>query len=124
MGSCYSANKSLPVTFIENDNLEVFSLIWLDNVKKKSQKTNLIQRRLRATINYLKVFINETECERYIKQMPRDENAVLIINDQIGQKLISNVHDLPQLFSIYIYSPSKNIDQSWINQFNKVDRYL
>ena len=123
MGPCSSANKSLRATFIENENLEVFSLIWLDNVGKKSQKANLIQRRLRATINYLKVFINENECERYIKQMPGDENVVLVINDQIGQKFISNIHDLPQLFSIYIYSPSKNIDQSWINQFNKVDRY-
>ncbi|CAF1046392.1 unnamed protein product [Adineta ricciae] len=120
MGSCYSANKSLRATFIENENLEVFSLIWLDNVDKKSQKSNSIQRRLRATINYLKVFINETECERYIKQMPQDENIVLVINDQIGQMFISNIHDLPQLFSIYIYSPSKNIDQSWINQFNKI----
>ncbi|UJR31915.1 hypothetical protein I4U23_019389 [Adineta vaga] len=120
MGSCYSTSKSSRETFIQNENLEIFTLIWLDTTTKKSRKTNFIQQQLRTTINYLKIFTNEKECEFYIKQIPKDEDIIFIVNDQIGQTIISHIHDLSQLFSVYIYSPNKTTDQQWMNEFHKI----
>ncbi|CAF0766388.1 unnamed protein product [Adineta steineri] len=120
MGSCHGANNSSNKTLIQDENLEMFTIIWLDDSKTKSQKTISIQQQLRTIVNYLKTFENEDDCEKYIQKMSKDEYIILIVNDQIGQKILPNIHHLQQLFSIYIYSPNKNIDQQWINQFNKV----
>lgn len=122
MGSCHGTKKLSNKTSIHNENLEIFSIIWLDNTLKKSSKIKSLQKQLQLIINFIKIFQNEQICEDYIKQMSNNECILLIINDQIGEKFISNIHQLKQIFSIYIYSSSKNIDQPWINQYNKVNK--
>jgi hypothetical protein len=120
MGSCHGSNNSSNETLIYNENLENFSIIWLDNINIKSQKKISIQQQLRRIINFIKIFQNEDDCEKYIKQMSKDEYIIFIINDQIGERFIPHIHHLKQIFSIYIYSSTKNTDQQWINQYNKV----
>lgn len=116
MGSCHGSNKTL----IDNENLEIFSIIWLENRLNRSNKFISLQKQLRTIINFFKIFQNENDCEEYIKQISKTEYIILIINDQFGEKIISRIHHLQQIFSIYIYSSNKNIDQPWINQFIKV----
>jgi hypothetical protein len=121
MGSCHGSNKSSNEIFKPNENLEIFSLIWLDNTLQKSPKIISIQKQFRTIINYLKTYENENDCEEYIKQLSKNEYVIFIVNDQLGEKIIPKIHNLTQIFSIYIYSLNKNTDQSWINQFNKVE---
>jgi len=121
MGSCHGSNKSSnEKIFIQNENLEIFSLIWLDNTINKSQKNISIQQQFRTIINFIKIFQNQDNCEEYIRQMSKDECIIFIVNDQLGETIIPYIHDLQQIFSIYIYSLNKNIDQQWINQFKKI----
>ena len=67
MGSCHSTTNSSKDTLNFDENLEIFSLIWLD----KSQKTYFPQQKFRAIINFLKIFHNENDCEEYIKKNSR-----------------------------------------------------
>jgi len=120
MGSCHGSSNLSSETLIKNENLEMFTLIWLDYKANKSQKNLSLQQQFRTIINYLKIFENEDDCEKYIKQMSKDEYIIFIVNDQIGEKIIPHIHHLQQIFSIYIYSSNKITDQQWINQFNKV----
>jgi hypothetical protein len=121
MGSCHGSKKTSNEIANHDENLEIYSLIWLDNTPQKSHKIVSILQQFRMSINYLKTYENEIECEEYIKQISKDEYVILIVNDKIGEKIISNIHNLPQIYSIYIYSSNKNTEQPWINQFNKVE---
>ncbi|CAF4453220.1 unnamed protein product [Rotaria sp. Silwood2] len=123
MGLCHGSNSSIiEKSLNHNENLDIYTVIWLDNRIKKSKKQISIQQQqqLRTIINYLKIFENENDCEEYIKQMSQDEYIILIINDQIEQKFISHVNNLQQIFSIYIYSQNNNIDEQLINQYDKI----
>ncbi|CAF3825387.1 unnamed protein product [Rotaria sp. Silwood1] len=125
MGLCHSSNSLTIEQSLNHDkHLDIYTVVWLDNRIKKSKKiiSPQQQQQLRTIINDIKIFENENDCEEYIKQMSEDEYIILIINDQIEEKFISYTHNLQQIFSIYIYSSNKiNIDQQWINQYNKIN---
>jgi hypothetical protein len=117
MGSCHSS-KTLPYdSLIHDENLEYFSLIYLDNTIEKKK---FLHQQFRRIINYLKIFSNQFDCEEYLKRITNDEYIIFIVNDQLGKQIIQHIHHFEQIFSIYIYSPNQNIDQTWINQFPKV----
>jgi hypothetical protein len=44
----------------------------------------------------------------------------LIIIDDLDQYIISFIHDIPQLDSIYLFSPNRTIDERWTKQWYKI----
>jgi hypothetical protein len=106
---------------LRDHNLEAFSLVWLHTSIDDIQTNIDDQERLRASINHLKIFQDDQECEHYIRSMSTDDRVVLIVADQLGQKLIPRIHELRQLLLIYIYSMDEKADQQWANQFTKVN---
>ncbi len=120
MGSCHSSSNTANDSVIEYENLETFSLVWLDRTGDKSTKKNAMQQDLRAVINYLQIFHHEMDCEEYIKRSSKDEYVILIVEDQVGEKLLPKIHHIEQIFAIYISTTKQNLDQSWMNEYNKV----
>ncbi|CAF1250088.1 unnamed protein product [Rotaria sordida] len=86
----------------QSKNFNRFSFIWLDTIINDSGECIEIQERLRIFINNLKIFQNNDKCMQYIESLSNDR-LVLIINDCLGKKFISNVHHLRQVYSIYIF---------------------
>lgn len=105
---------------MEEENLEIYSLIWLDGTVDSSEEKLNIQRKLRSSINYLKTFNNEYECENYLLSTSNNERIILIISGQLGKHLINHIHHLTQIISIYIFCIDKNKYLIWSNQFLKV----
>jgi hypothetical protein len=109
---------------MEEENLETYSLIWLDaSVDSSEQKLN-IQRALRSSINYLKTFNNETQCEEYIRSTTNDDRIILIISGQLGRDLVHHIHHLRQILSIYVFCTDRRKHESWANQYQKVNSKL
>lgn len=121
MGLCHGKTHSNNEQLNAKDNLGIYMIIWLENNEKIFRKSLSIQRKLRTIINNLKLFNNEDECEEFLKRTSEDEFIIFIINDQLAEKFIPRIHNLKQIFSIYIYSSNKkNIDQQPISQYAKV----
>ncbi len=104
-------------------NLETFSLVWLNIRNDGIQNDTSALDRLRISINNSKIFQDDQECEQYVRSLPVDDRVVLIVNDQLGEKFVSRVHDLRQLLSIYIYCVDEKADERWTIQFTKVSRH-
>ncbi|CAF1113254.1 unnamed protein product [Didymodactylos carnosus] len=103
----------------QQGNLELFTLIWLD-AKVKTSKDNLnTQMQLKKVINFLKIFDNLLECEQYIRRV-QNEKVVLIVSGRLGREIVPNIHDLPQLNSIYVYCLDKVSNQQWSNKYQKI----
>ncbi|CAF4100191.1 unnamed protein product, partial [Rotaria sordida] len=73
-----------------------FSSISLNTIINDSGECIEIQERLRIFINNLKIFKNNDKCMQYIESLSNDR-FVLIINDCLRKKFISNVHHLRQI---------------------------
>jgi hypothetical protein len=103
-----------------NDNLETFSLLWLDAFVHKSKENVDAQQRLRSIINHLKIFDDIQQCEEYIRQMSHDDRLVLISSGRLGQELVPRIHQLRHVFSIYVYCMDKVRNEMWAKNFRKV----
>jgi hypothetical protein len=104
----------------QKQNLETYSLIWLDAVVNSSQENLLAQQQLRTSINHLLIFADDNECEDYIRSTPTQDRIIFIVSGRLGQKIVPRTHQLQQLFSIYVYCSDKRRNSQWSQQFSKV----
>jgi len=102
------------------ENLEIFSLIWLDLSINNIHENIDIQQQLRSIINYLKLFEDIDDCEQYIRSLSKDDRIVILTNEKFALEIIERVHELRRITSIYIYSTDIKEDYQWINQYKKV----
>jgi len=121
--------KSIKMTgtvtsFITEENLETFSLLWLDASVNDSQENIDAQQQLRTSINYLKTFEDGDKCEEYIRSVPKDDRIVLIISGRFGEIIVPRIHSLRQISSIYVYCKDKKRHEAWANEFKKVNEYI
>jgi hypothetical protein len=105
------------------ENLETFSLIWLDASVNDSGENIDAQQQLRTSINFLKTFEDSDRCEEYIRSKAKDDRIVLITSGRLGQIIVPRIHSLRQITSIYVYCKDKKINEAWANQFKKVNKY-
>lgn len=105
----------------EDNNLETFFLVWLETSIHETKKIIDVQQRLRASINCLKIFQDSNECENHIRSLSKDDRIILIISNQSGEELVSRIHQLRQVSSIYVYCTCKERNEQWTKKFNKVD---
>jgi hypothetical protein len=104
----------------QNPNLETYSLIWLDSSPTNCQETLAAQQHLRTAINYIKTFKQSNECEEYIQSVPKIDRVILIVSGRLGQEIVPRIHQLRQVFSIYVYCMNKKKNEQWVKPFSKV----
>jgi hypothetical protein len=101
-------------------NLETYFLIWLDAEVNCSKENVEAQQQLRTSINHLTTFDDDNECEEYIRSISKHDRIILIVSGQLGQKLIPRIHQLQQIFAIYVYCMNKMPNEHWTQEFSKV----
>ncbi|CAF0761430.1 unnamed protein product [Didymodactylos carnosus] len=103
----------------QGQNLETFSLLWLDQNVNESKDNRETQTQLRRSINCLWTFESGNECEEHIGQS-KDEKIVLIVSGRLGREIVPRVHDLPQLSAIYVYCMDKRTNEIWAKAYKKI----
>lgn len=103
-----------------NEDLETFTLLWLDANINQSEENVGVQSRLTETIHQVKPFENSDDCEKYIQNKSDQDRIVLITSGQLGQIIVPRIHNLEQLLSIYVYCGNKDPNEKWSVQYPKV----
>jgi hypothetical protein len=67
-----------------------------------------------------KLYDNKDDCSRFIKQATPKSNIVFVSSGRLGTEVVNDLHDLPQVHSIYIYCNKKDKYQSLKNAYKKV----
>lgn len=111
---------SMTLSTKTDDNLEIFSLIWLDSLVNQSSENLDCQRKLRNSINYLKTFEDSDQCEQYIRNLSSNDRLILIVSGRFGQQILPGIHNLRQVIAIYVYCMHKQSNEQWTKKFNKV----
>ncbi|CAF4379910.1 unnamed protein product, partial [Adineta steineri] len=104
---------------VKYNNLETYSILWLDPVVNDAKEYIEAQQRLRTSINYIRTFKTIDNCEQYIQTVPEQDRIFLIINNQFGQELIPQIHQYQQIFAIYIYINDDKRNTQWTKEFKK-----
>ncbi|CAF0845075.1 unnamed protein product [Adineta steineri] len=105
------------------DNFEPFTLVCLDN------NINDNDQEFRSIIDYIYCFNDIEECEEFIlntKTINYDQLFFIVSNEYVTN-IISHIHDLPQIISIYILQENTSnkkrtdiIDDRWTKRYPKV----
>ncbi|CAF3589996.1 unnamed protein product [Rotaria sp. Silwood1] len=103
-----------------SDNLETFSLIWLDASVNTSKENIEAQADLRTIINYLKTFDNVSKCEKYIRKCDESDRIVLIVSGGLGREIVPRIYKLRQVSVIYVYCMDKKKNKEWAKQYSKI----
>jgi hypothetical protein len=103
-----------------DENLETFSLLWLDAQMDNNKRNRHAQKQLRTIINQFKTIEDENECQHFIEQTSKEDRLVLIISDQLGRLVVPRIHCVRQVSSIYVYCLNKQANYEWANNFPKV----
>ena len=94
--------------------------IWLDsNIHENNSDCQNTISQLRRTVNSVNIFTDGEECIEFLKDIA-DEKACMIISGSLGQQIISRVHDLSQVDSIFIFCGNKNYHEGWAKDWQKI----
>ncbi|CAF4800731.1 unnamed protein product, partial [Rotaria sp. Silwood2] len=74
-----------------SDNLEIFSLLWLDAEVNASEENRHAQKRLRSIINHLIIFHDLNECEQYIVACSEHDRLAVIVSGRLSKELLPHV---------------------------------
>jgi len=113
------ASSSMACLTNDDDNLETFSIFWLD-ASVNDQKNLEVQKKLRTIINQLKTFEDAEEFKARIRRIYEGDLTVLIVSGQLGCIVVPEIHKLPQVASIYVYCMNKTVHEKWSQAYSKV----
>ena len=105
---------------IFDDNLETFSIFWLDAQVNAIEDNRLTQLKLREISNHLKTFDDQDECYQRILSLSPQDRLVLIVSGRCGRQLVPQIHHLQQVSSIYVYCMDKKANEQWTKDFIKI----
>lgn len=111
---------SLSITAQQDDNLETYSLIWLDASVNDSHENVEAQKQLQISINYLVTFEDDQKCLQHIESTCTDDRIIFIVSGKLGQTIVPKIVQYRQLVSIYVYCMNKTANEQWAKQFDKV----
>ncbi|CAF0815753.1 unnamed protein product [Adineta ricciae] len=103
-----------------DDNLETFSLIWLDASVNKTDDNQHTQDELRATIHQLKTFEDSERCLKHILSTGNGDRIVLIVSGSLGRTIVPRIHNLDQVLSVYVYCQDQTANEQWSSRYPKV----
>ncbi|CAF1344078.1 unnamed protein product [Didymodactylos carnosus] len=94
-------------------------VIWLDQRFSLPGSNERMKEKFRHVTNPLKTFDKPTVCIDFIDSV-KDKKIFLITTGPFAQDLVREVHDLPQIEFIYIYTHDINDHSRWVRQYSKI----
>ena len=112
----------LPKPSCEDVSVENFSLIWLDKDVNSSPENVKSQEIVQQAINQVIPFETSDECIKYIRNRSVNDRIVMITSGGLGHTTVPQIHELRQVFSIYVYCRDKDYHETWARKYVKVDQ--
>lgn len=105
-------------------NDQSFVLYWLDAEVNKSEHNKTVQKQLRKIVKQLNTFDDPIQCRLMIESFNQREPLILIVSGRMGQTIVSEIHHLSQLLSIYVYCQDKPLHEQWARDYFKVNSFI
>ncbi|CAF1513469.1 unnamed protein product, partial [Didymodactylos carnosus] len=100
--------------------IQNFLLLWLDAyIDESTDDFRNSMKQLRRTVNTIETFQDTDECINFITKL-ENKKVFLIISGALCQTIVPNIHQLDQIYSIYIFCRKPSKYQEWANDWSKV----
>ncbi|CAF3306721.1 unnamed protein product [Rotaria sp. Silwood2] len=102
----------------EHDSHEIYCTFWLDaNLNMNNQDIVYSKHQLKNAANDLRTFTDIQTCSDIIRQTNTTEKIFLIVSGSLGEKIVPEIHQLPQINSIYVFCANTSKHIVWANKY-------
>jgi tetratricopeptide (TPR) repeat protein len=97
-----------------------FVLIWLDvNIDPSNEEYQNTLIQLRNIVDTTYIFTERNQCVDFLTEL-EDRKAFLIASGTLSRQIISLIHDISQLHTIYIFGRNTSQHQHWSKAWAKI----
>jgi tetratricopeptide (TPR) repeat protein len=97
-----------------------FLIIWVDaNIDESKQDCQYTVAQLRSVVNDVNIFTQPDECIQFLNGL-QDEKVFVIASGALGQHLVPDIHDLPQVDGIHIFCGNPSRHEQWTKEWMKI----
>lgn len=97
-----------------------FFLVWLDlNMNELNDDYLKLLAHLRRIINSIFIFNDINQCIRFLTSTI-NEKAFVIVSDCIAEFVTSQIHQMSQVDSLYVFCGNKSVNEEWTMNWPKV----
>ena len=108
-------------TYSRRRSVQNFLLIWINaNIDDSTDECQNTLAQLQSVVNDVHVFAKQDEAIDFLTEVD-EMKAFLIADDTIGQQIVSLIHDIPQLDSIFIFAKKQIQHESWTKKWVKIN---
>jgi tetratricopeptide (TPR) repeat protein len=101
--------------------IQNFVLVWLDpNISDAPDEEHRdIINQVRYIINAINIFSDVQKCVDFLHEI-KYEKAFMIVSGALGQHIVSHIHDISKLDSIYVFCGVPSRHEKWAQNWTKV----
>ncbi|CAF1490743.1 unnamed protein product [Adineta steineri] len=136
-GLCQKQKKTVSPNPIMNDNnttmtssnaiqprrhiVQNYSLVWLDEcMEETNEDYQDILTQLKTITDNVNVFKRRDLCIDYLTDTQEDIKSFLVVKDTVCQQIMPLIHDIPQVYGIYILNDTKILPEELTKKWQKI----
>ncbi|CAF0848007.1 unnamed protein product [Adineta steineri] len=100
--------------------MQTVLLIWLDsNIDENDEDCQYTITKLRHVIDIMYPFTDGEQCIEFIDSLT-DEKVCMVISGSLGKRILPEIHDMPQVDTIFIFCEDEERHRSWTSKWQKI----
>ena len=107
----------LPAQTIDLSTFKNFKFVTLDSLQIETRD---VYDQISGTFKWEMCESQEDRCIDVIQTICAGQRVFLISSGGLGAKLVPKIHDLPQVYAIYIYCADVEYHSKWTKKFSKI----
>jgi len=118
--SASSGSKTLtplPAQTIDLSTFKGFKFVTLDPLQLETRE---IYDEISGTFQWEMCESQDDRCFNCIRDEFKDKRVFLISSGSLGAKIVPQIHELPQVYAIYIYCANVKYHEEWARKYPKV----
>ncbi|CAF1342373.1 unnamed protein product [Adineta steineri] len=97
-----------------------YLLVWVDaNIDQANKDCQDTLNQLKNVVNDVNLCTEPNQCIQVLNKVDK-EHAFVITSGSLGQHLVPEIHDMPQVDAIYIFCGDKSRHQGWAQNWTKI----
>ncbi|CAF1298353.1 unnamed protein product [Rotaria sp. Silwood1] len=116
------ATSTAPLTDIriKRRMVQNYVVIWVDgSIDEPNKDCQNTLEQLRNVVKEIKFCKTSTKCIEILNDM-NNKRVCVIASGSLGQHLVPQIHDMPQLDSIYIFCGNESRHKEWAQNWSKI----
>jgi hypothetical protein len=98
-------------------NFKGLKFITLDGFQLETRE---VYDQISGTFQWEMCESQDDRCISFVRDQCADKRVFLICSGSLGKKVVPEVHNLPQIYAIYIYCADVKYHREWTNSYTKV----